>query len=305
MMRTTELGTGDSLATDEPIWAPDMASDAPVNAFDEIPLPPATESPQDDPADYGRRPRLASVQARVDAAVRKIGAGPELSGWCEKFVRTCFGLPAKYATARLAWLDTSKRHDDMEAPAGVPVFWDITSGVNANADHIAISVGGGYCVSTSAGPGRTVAKVSIADLTRKWGTVYRGWSEDYHGVVVHTKATPSSTVTASATTARWPERDLPVRGSHTTESRAAWRTLLARVGYRDDDLDLAMQRWLRNLGYYAAIFSLDGDFAEQSIRALQRFLKKKGLYPFEDDGDRGPVTIKAEIRYLNQQRQFL
>lgn len=108
---------------------------------------------------------------------------------CERFTRSCFGFPARYASAKLAY-EASKRdgrvHVDYNAPAGVPVFWDILTGPNAPYDHVAVSVGGGWCVSTSAGPGKTVAKVRIDELTRRWGMRYLGWAEVYHGQGVYT-----------------------------------------------------------------------------------------------------------------------
>lgn len=240
---------------------------------------------------------VPDVAERVRRATAQVGGGAGFTGRCEVFVRTCFGFPAMYASARRAWEDTERRHADVDAPAGVPVYWDILSGVNVDFDHIALSVGGGFCVSTSAGPGRTVAKVGIDDLTRRWGMVYRGWSEDYHRVLVHTASSRGMSVGD-----RWPDVDLRVRDAHTSESTRAWRLLMASIGFDDDDLDLAMQRWLRARGLYDGL--LDGDFAEKSVTALQTFLKAKGLYPFPIDGDRGPDTVQGEIRYLNQQRLF-
>lgn len=250
---------------------------------------------------------LPDADARVRAAAAAIGAGPEFSGFCERFVRTCFGFPARYATARLAWQATGRRHTDTSPPAGVPVFWDILSGPNVHADHIALSTGGGFCISTSAGPGRTVAKVSITDLTRRWGMQYRGWSEDYHGVIVHQggRGGEEGSEVTDSSAGPWPQQDLPVTRRHTASSLGAWRILMTRIGFDDDDLDLALQRWLRKLGHYSDEFRLDGEFLTESIKAMQSFLRVKGLYLFDIDGDRGPDTIKAEIRYLNQQRRFL
>jgi len=240
---------------------------------------------------------------RVRRASSAVGSS-EGVGFCERFVRGCFGFPARYGSARLAWLATRQRHTDSAPPAGVPVFWDILTGTNKVYDHIALSTGGGFCISTSAGPGSTVAKVGIDDLTQRWGMSYRGWSEDYHGVRVHTAdATPDDvTATSEHGTGRWPGRDLRMVAEHTAASRRAWRLLMASIGFDDADLDLAMQRWLTLRGFYSGL--LDGDFVEKSIKALQEFLKAKGLYLFPVDGDRGPDTVRAEIRYLNQQRRF-
>lgn len=244
---------------------------------------------------------VASVEQRIERASAAIGRGSDYSGMCEKFVRTCFGLPARYPSARQAW-EATKRRRAGTAPEGVPVFWDIVSGVNKDFDHVALSVGGGACISTSAGPGRTVARVGIADLTKRWGMVYRGWSEDYHGVLVHDGAAP---VSPRPHQVLWPAVDLPITSAHTPDSLRAWRQLMASIGLSDARLELSMQRWLRKLGYYGTQWRLDGDFGVQSVTALQRFLHTKGLYPYKADGWRGPVTIGAEIRYLNAQRVYL
>ncbi|WP_156250395.1 peptidoglycan-binding domain-containing protein [Pseudactinotalea terrae] len=243
---------------------------------------------------------VPSAAERVERASAAIGRGASYSGMCEKFVRTCFGFSARYPSARQAWEATERRRSGTP-PAGVPVFWDITSGKNNDFDHVAISVGGGVCISTSAGPGRTVARVGIEDLTRRWGMLYRGWAEDYHGVLVH----EPEVVDLQTTPQGWPEQDLPVKSAHTADSLRAWRLLMASIGLTDALLELAMQRWLRRRGYYASQFALDGDFGPRSITALQRFLQAKGLYPHDTDGWRGPLTIGAEIRYLNVQRRYL
>src|SRR5690606_25013716 len=103
---------------------------------------------------------------------------------CEKFTRGHFGFPARYGSAKLAY-QASKRdgkvHVDYNAPAAVRMCGDLLSGGNAPCDHVAVAVGGGYCISTSADPGGTVAKVDIRDLAQRWGMRFLGWSEFYHG----------------------------------------------------------------------------------------------------------------------------
>lgn len=132
----------------------------------------------------------------VTKALAAVGKGQD-SGMCERFTRSCFGFPARYASARLAY-EASKKdgpvHKDFNAPAGVPVFWDITTGTNAPYDHVAVSVGGGWCVSTSAGPNKAVARVRIDELTKRWGMTYLGWAEFYHGQRVY--SSPARKVSA-------------------------------------------------------------------------------------------------------------
>ncbi|WP_413456005.1 N-acetylmuramoyl-L-alanine amidase [Glutamicibacter sp. FR1] len=111
----------------------------------------------------------------------------------------------------------------------------------------------------------------------------------------------------------WPEKPLKVTDKHTVQSDAAWRELMKAIGYKDKDLGLALQKWLSKLedprtgrGYYDTTrFLLDGDFSNESIKALQRKLYDtngddgKRLYNGKADGDRGPMTVRAEIGYLN------
>lgn len=111
----------------------------------------------------------------------------------------------------------------------------------------------------------------------------------------------------------WPEKPLKVTGKHTVESDAAWRELMAAIGYKDKGLGLALQKWLSKLedprtgrGYYdTKRFLLDGDFSNESIKALQRKLYDtkggdgKRLYNGKADGDRGSMTVASEIKYLN------
>lgn len=123
--------------------------------------------------------------ARVAHARRLIGV-KQYSGWCEKFVRECFGFPARYPSATLAWNATKRRHSDItRAPAGVPIFWELhRANKNHGLGHVALSVGNGNCITTSYGPGGAIAQVGIAKLTADWGMSIRGWTEDYHGKTV-------------------------------------------------------------------------------------------------------------------------
>lgn len=103
----------------------------------------------------------------------------------------------------------------------------------------------------------------------------------------------------------WPAKALPVTSKHTAASHAAWVRLMAAIGHKDKSLTLAIQKWLRGLGYYTTAYLLDGKWGAATTKALQRFLAKRGLYTRAVDGVRGANTIKAEIRYLNSQRKYI
>lgn len=249
---------------------------------------------------------LPTVTERVRRATAAIGKGSEFAGMCEKFTRGHFGFPARYGSARLAY-QASKRdgkvHVDYNAPAGVPVFWDILSGKNAPYDHVAISVGGGYCISTSAGPGGTVAKVSIRDLTRRWGMRYLGWAEFYHGQRVYTPK-GSGKGTTPVPSYKYPNVEV---GTGASELKSAWYQLLGALGYKGATW-ARVQSWLKASGEYTG--RIDNDFGPLSVAALQRRLRDayrkdnsgKLLDPGPADGIRGAKTKKAEAAYLNAHR---
>lgn len=105
------------------------------------------------------------------------------AGKCERFVRTCFGFPSAYPSAKAAYYASAaagRIHRDFNAPPGVPVFWNLT-GKNAPYGHVAISIGGGRAISSSNERGRPgVCIISIAGFTDRTAP-YLGWAEVYHG----------------------------------------------------------------------------------------------------------------------------
>lgn len=108
---------------------------------------------------------------------------------CLKFVRSCYGIPAKYADAGKAWDNAKHKHptrDPMSIPRGVPVFFE-TPGT---ADHIVLSLGNGLCLTNDwSAPGK-ISVARIADIAARWGQLL-GWTEDLNGVPVYSPpATP-------------------------------------------------------------------------------------------------------------------
>jgi hypothetical protein len=89
---------------------------------------------------------LAAARAKVG---KKEDGG---RGYCLKNVRTWFGVAAKYATAADAWRAAKSKvkvalADVDTIPVGVPVYWERGAGLGT-AGHIAISTGGGRCITT-------------------------------------------------------------------------------------------------------------------------------------------------------------
>lgn len=105
-------------------------------------------------------------------------------GYCLQWVRSCFNVGSLYYDAAEGWDRARYKHrvnHGKAVPRGVPVWW---TGGSSGHGHIALSVGDGYCLSTDAGGAGKVAKVSIDDLTRRWGIHLVGWSEDINAVRV-------------------------------------------------------------------------------------------------------------------------
>lgn len=108
---------------------------------------------------------------------------------CLKFVRSCYGIPAKYADAGKAWDNAKMRHrnaDPFAAPRGAPVFFE-TPGT---ADHIVLGLGKGLCLTNDwSAPGK-ISVARIADIATHWRAPLLGWSEDLNGVVVFKPPAP-------------------------------------------------------------------------------------------------------------------
>lgn len=121
----------------------------------------------------------------------------------------------------------------------------------------------------------------------------------------------------SGGTKAWPDVQLKVTGTHDSASHNAWVKMLHDLEhnggypYRDKDLTVNIQRWLKNTEddegepYYKGY--IDGDFLGMTTEALQRFLQDRGHIPAGKgyrDKIRGPVTIKGEKKYINSQARF-
>lgn len=111
----------------------------------------------------------------------------------------------------------------------------------------------------------------------------------------------------------WPEKPLPLTDKHTAASDAAWRELMAAIGYKSGDLGKNLQSWLDGLedprtgkGYYPMPPLLhDGIMGDLGVKGLQRKLydtkdaRGRRLYTGAADGKRQARTVRAEIAYLN------
>ena len=120
------------------------------------------------------------------------------AGMCEMFTRTAYGYSAKYGTAIAAYNASAragKIHKSTNAPAGVPVFFSSPKYVPAG--HVAISIGGGYAISTSDENGNSkICKIRIAHYQSRYFT-YLGWAEVYHGNKVYSSSNSSTSSSSS------------------------------------------------------------------------------------------------------------
>src|SRR5699024_1755935 len=117
------------------------------------------------------------------------------------------------------------------------------------------------------------------------------------------KASGGSTGSSKPSSKEWPYKLVPASDKHTTASHNAYVKMLAGVGFTDKKLTTAIQKWLQWNGYYKASdgFKVDGSMGKLTVQELQKFLKAKGFYKGVIDGDRGAMTVRAEIAYINSQ----
>lgn len=108
---------------------------------------------------------------------------------CAKWTRTMFGFPATGdvdkdgdVDAVDAWKAAKSKHPgDMEPPAGVPVYW---GGGSKGFGHVAVSIGKGKVRTIDWPVAGKVGTASIAEITRRWGLPYFGWSDDWAGRMI-------------------------------------------------------------------------------------------------------------------------
>ena len=221
--------------------------------------------------------RTGAAAVAWAANQRRIGA----SSWaslCLKFVRSCFGVAAKYPNAKIGWENTKYRHtidDTADIPAGVPV-WYKTGTKNW---HVVISAGnGGMCYSSDVGGRGKIGYIGINALAKAWGITLLGWSEDINGVRVYTapaKPAPGASPTGetiSLTAVRNPSKNPTnvkrlqaslkkvgaytgaITGIYSNATRSAYGGWQRSLGYTGNDADgipgaASLQKLCARAGY--------------------------------------------------------
>jgi hypothetical protein len=192
------------------------------------------------------------------------------AGYCLQWTRNCFDVDPLYHDASDAWYGARHKHPTergANCPRGVPVWW---TGGSQGFGHVALSVGGGYCISTDAGGRGICAKVRIDDLTRRWGLNFRGWSEDINGVRVYE-------VIVDKPAPGWDKVNLGAldRGESNLDiERVKW-ALRRKVGKGGMDFDRYKQHW--------------GAAVTEQYKAWQRRL---GFTGNDADGRPGPYSLR-------------
>lgn len=115
-------------------------------------------------------------------------------GMCLATVRQYYGVPSGFPTAASSyWASDHKRfvRSGRDVPRGVPVYW---TGGSHGAGHIAISVGGGVCLSTDWKSAGKISYAHIDDITAAWGLQFKGYTWEVNGRQVWAPAEPKPTV---------------------------------------------------------------------------------------------------------------
>lgn len=127
-----------------------------------------------------RTPEQAIAVARSMSA-RAVFVGV---GNCLITVRGYYAVAAKYGTATLCWQAADHKHPvshGVNVPRGTPVYW---TGGSHGFGHIAISIGGGLCLSTDWLRAGRIDVARIDDITSHWGLNFEGYANEVNDVEV-------------------------------------------------------------------------------------------------------------------------
>lgn len=199
-------------------------------------------------------------------------------GLCQKFVRSCYDVPAFFPSAAAAWQGAELKHretDGTKVPRGVPFFW---TGGSQGFGHVALSAGGGKCWSNDINVSGGISLVAINEITHRWRQTPQGWTADLNRVRVWAPPHPPQVDLSDLVRAF--ERD-PARAQGETTPRAK-----ADV--------LRFERALSKKGYLDARF-IDGSYGSLTVEGMRRFQRHRGL-----DGD-GRPTLES-VRAVGEGR---
>lgn len=109
----------------------------------------------------------------------------DVPGYCHRFARRVFDIPAKYQSAKANWLaSTRKGVGSHPTNVAVPVWFTVRG---HSFGHVVAFVPGVGYLSTPPGSGTTAGRrvyASIAEVERAFGATYVGWTYDVNDVAV-------------------------------------------------------------------------------------------------------------------------
>lgn len=123
---------------------------------------------------------MANSPAKAVKVANSIVKG--YKGLCLVFVRTCYGINAKYPSAIKAWENAEKRHVTKSlgsVPIGAPVFFSSTATVYG---HVAIYLGNGKFRTNYSAKGIVITAPLSHPVFA--GMTMLGWTEDINDVEI-------------------------------------------------------------------------------------------------------------------------
>lgn len=225
--------------------------------------------------------------ARTPAAAQKWARGQitnPIQNWyryCLKFVRMAFGLDGGTPDAGKAWDWARYKHrtsDPNSIPANVPVFWELPS----VADHVAYSVGGGWCLSNDIRRTGKIDLVRIDEITRRWGGRLLGWTEDLNGKRVYSGHVPTPQVPAIK-----PVVDLSkLIAAAKNDPKGKQGSVSYPAGVK------IVERALKSEGLLGTRYAADGSYGSLTVAAYKKWQDKLGFRGAGADGIPGSDSLR-------------
>jgi len=185
------------------------------------------------------------------------------SGMCLKTVRTYYGINAKYLDATDSYNAADHKvhvRSGIDVPRGVPVYW---TGGSSGHGHIALSLGGGLCLSTDwKEPGR-IDVARIDDITARWGLPFQGYAWEVNDVIAWKPPTPVGVVSLKN----------------------------LKPGATNHDV-LEVKQQLKRKGYGKLMNLKSSKFGPGTRRAYKQFQQKLGFHGSAADGIPGTTSLK-------------
>lgn len=225
----------------------------PVEATEALPFPDVDVNDDEDDTTQDKVLGFTNIFGRTPAEAIAIARSWFLSGrWCGigmclKTVRQYYGVPSGIPTAAASYYKSAHKRgvrSGREVPRGVPVYW---TGGSRGAGHIAISVGGGLCLSTDWKRAGKVDYARIDDITSHWGLDFRGYTWEVNGRQVWAPAKPKPTVKLS--NLRRGKRNHDVVEVKTALRKKGYRGFRVKSNKWGGGIERAYAKYQRRLGY--------------------------------------------------------